>query len=590
MTELADHSLPPGWGERRPPRWVPRAVLYVLLGVAGFLIARYLFVQLGDLLKILLVALFLSFAIEPAVDSLADRGWRRGSATGLVFVVLLVLSSVLVWVMVDLVVQQVSALVDDAPKLIRNATNWVNERFDANITTDSIIRQVRKYQGDLASTAGDVGGRVVSITGSVIAVVFNVFTIGLFSFYLVADGPRFRRSLCSVLPPERQRQVLELWELAIHKTGAYLYSRLVLALASAVCSWIAFAIIGVPSPLALAVWLGIVSQFVPVIGTYIGGALPVVIALLNRPAHAIGVLIFLVVYQQIENYLLAPRISAATMAIHPAVAFGSAIAGASIIGPIGALLALPAAAIIQAFVSAYIERHDIVENELTEALLDTVVESPRGRRLHPSGRRGGGCDRSPGGAAGSGRRGRRLRCRAGQRGRRPAAHVGAIRRRPRRALLGPIGAHGTDQGSAGGHREMERRAHAEVGDAGGAPGLERERAGVADEHVLLGPDVAERPREPPERQCGGEVAGTGPERSRSVTESDPTTVEARHATVHRGEHVDPLRAEARADARGHLVAPAWSDRCVRDEVANRTVSRRIRCHRVVLECGPEVRP
>jgi predicted PurR-regulated permease PerM len=368
--------LPAGWNETRPPRWVPRAVLYAVIGVAGFLIAQYLFVKLADLLTILLVSLFLSFAVEPAVDYLADRGWRRGSATGLVFVVLLVLSTLLVWVVVDLVVQQVRTLVNDSPDLVRNATDWVNKRFNANITTDKIVEQLRKYQGDLASTAGDLGGRVVSVTGSVLGVVFNIFTIGLFSFYLVADGPRFRRSICSVLPPERQRIVLSLWELAIHKTGGYLYSRLLLALFSAVSSWIAFSIIGVPSPLALAIWMGVVSQFVPVIGTYIGGALPLLIALLHNAPDALWVIGFLIVYQQVENYLLAPRISAATMAIHPAVAFGSAIAGASIIGAIGALLALPAAAIIQAFVSSYLERHEVVESELTEALLDAEVAAP----------------------------------------------------------------------------------------------------------------------------------------------------------------------------------------------------------------------
>ncbi len=366
-------QLPPGWNETRPPRWLPRAVLAAAIGVAGFMVAQYLFVKLSDLLTILLVSLFLSFAVEPAVDFLAERGWRRGSATGLVFVVLLVLSTLLVWVVVDLVIQQVRTLVNDSPDLVKDATDWVNKRFDANITTDKIVEQLRKYQGDLASTAGDLGGRVVSVTGSVLGVVFNIFTIGLFSFYLVADGPRFRRSICSVLPPERQRLVLGLWELAIHKTGGYLYSRLLLATFSAASSWIAFAIIGVPSPLALALWMGVVSQFVPVIGTYIGGALPLLIALLNDPPHAIWVIVFLVIYQQLENYLLAPRISAATMAIHPAVAFGAAIAGASIIGPIGALLALPAAAIIQAFVSSYLERHEVIESGLTDALLDAAT-------------------------------------------------------------------------------------------------------------------------------------------------------------------------------------------------------------------------
>ena len=361
------------WDESRPPRWFKRGVFDVVVGIAVFFLLRAMLTRLQDLLIILLVSLFLSFAAEPAVDWLEARGWRRGRATGLVFFVLAVMGSVLIFVMVNLVVQQVRTLVEDAPELIRTATRWINDRFNAKITTDSIIDRLQQYQGELASTAGDVGGRVLSVTNSVLAVVFQLFTVALFSFYMVSDGPRLRRTICSVLPPERQRMVLGLWELAIRKTGGYLYSRLLLATVSGAASWIAFSIIGVPSPLALAFWLGVVSQFVPVIGTYIGGALPLLISLLNEPADALWVLAFLALYQQIENYLLAPRVTARTMAIHPAVAFGSAIAGANLIGPVGALLALPAAAIIQAFISSYLNRHEVIESGLLEAL-DTVDE------------------------------------------------------------------------------------------------------------------------------------------------------------------------------------------------------------------------
>jgi len=204
--------------------------------------------------------------------------------------------------------------------------------------------------------------------------VFQAFTVALFTFYLVADGPRLRRTICSLLRPERQREVLRAWELAIDKTGGYIYSRSLLAGLSALATWIALSIIGVPYALALALWVGIISQFVPVVGTYIAGALPVVIAGLNEPVDIIWTLAFIIVYQQIENYLLAPRITAHTMELHPAVAFGTVIAGAALIGPVGAVLALPAAAVGQAFVSTYIQRHDVVESELTH-------EPRRRRRL-----------------------------------------------------------------------------------------------------------------------------------------------------------------------------------------------------------------
>jgi predicted PurR-regulated permease PerM len=331
--------------------------------IAGLLFigARTIVSSLSDFLVIILVSLFLSFAIEPAVDFLADRGWRRGVATGLVFFIVFVVGGLLVWLMVDLVVQQIRTLVDEAPRLINKAARWINHRFHTKITTNKIIDKVKTFQGDVAKTAGDVGGRVLSVTSSVIGFIFRGFTVALFTFYLVADGPRMRRTVLSVLPPERQRMVLRLYDIAVRKTGGYLYSRMLLALLSAAFAWIAFTIIGIPSPLALALFMGVTSQFVPVVGTYIGGALPVLIALIDDPIKAIWVLGYLIVYGQIENYGLSPRISARTMEIHPAVAFGSVIIGGSLLGGIGALLALPAAAIVQAFVSSYIHRYEIVE-------------------------------------------------------------------------------------------------------------------------------------------------------------------------------------------------------------------------------------
>jgi predicted PurR-regulated permease PerM len=134
---------------------------------------------------------------------------------------------------------------------------------------------------------------------------------------------------------------------------------------SAAVGWAVFTIIGIPFALALALWMGLLSQFVPVVGTYIGGFLPLLIALLESPTRAIAVAAYVIVYQQVENYLLAPKITERTMALHPAVSFGSAIAGATLLGVPGALMALPAAATIQAFVSTYLERHEVVQSHLT---------------------------------------------------------------------------------------------------------------------------------------------------------------------------------------------------------------------------------
>jgi len=182
----------------------------------------------------------------------------------------------------------------------------------------------------------------------------------------VADGPKLRRLLCSALPPSKQAVMLKGWEIAIDKTGAYIYSRTLLGVAAFLVHWIVFALLDVPSPVPLALWVGIMSQFVPVAGTYLAGLLPILIALLHQPISALWVLIAIAVYQQLENYLFAPRITAHTMNIHPAIAFGTVIAGASLMGVVGTLLAVPVAATVQAFVSTYIQRHELIDSELLD--------------------------------------------------------------------------------------------------------------------------------------------------------------------------------------------------------------------------------
>jgi predicted PurR-regulated permease PerM len=349
----------------RMPHWVPKAIALFWLGFVAVELVEGLLVALRTLLVALLVSLFLSFAIEPAVNALARRGWRRGAATGLVFVVLVVCASAFVFAIGSVVVNQVRNFVDDAPQYIDDIENWVNDTFDANVDFDDLADRISDPEGPAREFVEDLAGNALKAGLTAITVVFQVFTILLFTFYLVADGPRLRRTICSVLPPDRQQFVLSAWELAIAKTGSYLYSRLILAALSAAFHWVVLQVMGVPYALALAIWVGVVSQFIPVVGTYLAGALAVLVALLHDPIDGIVVLGFVLVYQQVENYFFVPRVTAQTLELHPAVAFGTVIAGAAILGPVGAVLALPAAAVIQAFISTLGQRHEVVESELT---------------------------------------------------------------------------------------------------------------------------------------------------------------------------------------------------------------------------------
>jgi predicted PurR-regulated permease PerM len=197
-------------------------------------------------------------------------------------------------------------------------------------------------------------GRAISLSTSALGVLFQLLSVSLFTFYLVADGPKMRRAICSRLPEAKQRTVLKTWDLAIEKTGGYLYSRALLALISAFFHWIAFQAIGTPAPVAMALWVGIVSQFLPVVGTYL-------------------------VYQQLENYLFAPRITARTLKVHAAVAFGAAMVGGAVLGPLGAVMALPASAMVQALASSWGTRHDVIDDELVR-VVEKPVRQKRARR------------------------------------------------------------------------------------------------------------------------------------------------------------------------------------------------------------------
>jgi predicted PurR-regulated permease PerM len=358
--ERAERPLPlPPW----PWIWKLLATLVaaVFLGMLTLNILR----GLRSLIEILVVSLFLSFALEPAVAYLAKRGMRRGLATFAILFGVFVVGILLVAAMVPVFVRQLQALVEAAPDIFASVTAWAKRVFGVNLSPDQIQSALQSANSRLTDFASNIAGNVFGIGVTLLATVFKLLAIGLFTFYMVADGPRFRRQICSLLLPKQQQRVLDTWEVAIDKTGGFLYSRLLLAVFSGIATFTALVILDVDFALPLAVWMGLVSQFIPTIGTYIAMSLPLLVAVVKDPWDALILLIFFTVYQQVENYILSPRVAARTMNLHPALAFGSAIAGASLYGVIGAFLALPAAAIIQAVISAYVQRHEVITSELT---------------------------------------------------------------------------------------------------------------------------------------------------------------------------------------------------------------------------------
>ena len=364
--------------DRALPRWVLPAIVLFWIGYLLTFTSRYVFHRLSSLLVLLLVAVFLSLAIEPGVNRLAARGWRRGRATIAILLGVLMAFLIFAGAVGTLVGTQVADLLSESDAYITDTVNFLNDNFGTNIDPQDVIDDFNDPNGRVQEFIQSQSDEAVRLSVTVVGVIFQALSVLLFTYYLVADGPRMRRGICSRLNPVRQAQVLRAWELAVTKTGGYLYSRVLLALLSAFFHWIIFQSIGTPAPIALALWVGLVSQFLPVVGTYLAGILPVLLTLLDSPLNAAILIGFIVVYQQIENYFFAPRITARTMELHPAVAFGAALGGLALLGFVGALLALPAAAMFQALASEWGNRYDVVDSHLT------AIPGPRSSRSNGS--------------------------------------------------------------------------------------------------------------------------------------------------------------------------------------------------------------
>ena len=345
------------------PKWVIKSILTLLGGFDFLWYFRGVVSALRPLLIILLVSLFLSFALEPAVNRLEKFGLKRGIGTALTFLACFVALGGFGFQVGSLLADQVTEFNNNIPSYLADIDEFLDDNFGIENATSDL--QEKYDSGALAQWLGNLADDLARFGTTVANVLFQLFTIALFSFYLVAEGPKVRKLVCSFLAPRRQGQILEVWDLAVSKTGGYILSRSVLAVLSGAIHWLIFEIIGLPSALALALWVGVISQFVPVVGTYIAGVLPLVVGLLGEPVDGLWVLVTIAVYQQIENYLISPRITAHTMQIHPAVAFGSVIAGSAILGVVGALLALPAAATIQSVIGSVARRHEVSEELLS---------------------------------------------------------------------------------------------------------------------------------------------------------------------------------------------------------------------------------
>jgi predicted PurR-regulated permease PerM len=370
--------------------WLPevlklggRRLFAVLVAAALAVLAiRWLAQELSSFLTIILMALFLSFALEPAVQWFVNRGWKRGAATGLMLGLVFLAGVFLLALILPAVVTGFKQLLDSAPQLVDRLVGWLHLIGIKNVSTDNLIQELQNNADKVISAAqGIAGGLVLGVASSILGALFKVATVGLFTFYFVAEAPKLRRAILSMTPPERQERLLFVWEQAITQTGGYFYSRLLLAVINGTGMYVVLRANGVPFSAPLAIFEGILAEFIPIIGTYIGGALPILVAFLTSPAAGIWAAGYIVVYQQIENYILSPRLTARTMSLHPAIAFAAALIGGAIGGLLAAFLALPVAGVLQAAIIEYSKPYEVVAEpkEGLEVAAQVIEDGTGGR-------------------------------------------------------------------------------------------------------------------------------------------------------------------------------------------------------------------
>ncbi len=321
--------------------------------------------QMRTLLWMLILSFFFSLALQPAVNWLVERyGWRRGAAVGVIYLGGFIASILMIMVLIPAIAELARRIGESGAQWIATGSTWLSDNFGIEFPSPGTGEDVAANTSEIVSDwAKGAVGNLVGIATSGVAFLFNMATIAMFTFYFTADAPRFQRTVLSHMSPNSQQRVGWTWDEAVRQTGGYFYSRMLLMLINSTGFFFTMVAVGMPVSFAipLSVFGGFVSVFIPAIGTYIGSAIPVLITLaIQGWVAALIVLAYALIYQQIENYWLSPKISSKTMTLNGALAFGAALAGGAIAGPMGAFMALPVAALIVSFLSNFSKSYDVV--------------------------------------------------------------------------------------------------------------------------------------------------------------------------------------------------------------------------------------
>jgi predicted PurR-regulated permease PerM len=332
-----------------------RVVLRVVLTVLLVVLTLYLIYLLRTPLTWIFIAGFLAIALSGPVNWLHRRTGRRGLAIAIVYVALILVPVLLAAILVPPLVEQLNNLVNNLPAYVRDLQELVNENDrlrqleeDYNITAE-----LQKQASTLPGRVGDAAGILSDIGLGLVNSVFAGITILVLSLFMIGSGRRWLDWVAERQGPERAVWMKRLFDRIGNAVGNYVAGALGQALLAGVLAYIVLLVLGVPyaGPLAVVIFL---LDLVPLIGATLGAIAVGIITLFNDfPTVTIIWTIWSIVYQQIENNVIQPRIQARAVSVHPFVVLTSVLFGSTLFGVLGALLAIPVAAAIQISIIEY---------------------------------------------------------------------------------------------------------------------------------------------------------------------------------------------------------------------------------------------
>jgi len=317
-----------------------RAFLYVLFIAISVLI----FLRVKSLLFDLFVAVVLAALAEPVVYRLSKKVNRKVSAFIAVSMILLVIGATF-FSIIPIMVQEIYFLSSQIPNYFDNFITYLNvEGFAVSSQSLDLESQFNSLIKDYGST---VGSSVVFAGQGLLRTLGHIFIIFFFTYYLISEGDGWRVKLKESLPENLSNSIDQVWTIGVSKAGGFIVAKFILGILASIVLSLSFLLIGLPSPIALGVSAGILSQLIPVVGTFLGGLVPFIASISLGTTSMIATVGVLLIYQVIENYFISPKVTKSTMEIHPAVAVFSTLFGAYTLGGVGAILALPVAATVQ---------------------------------------------------------------------------------------------------------------------------------------------------------------------------------------------------------------------------------------------------